>query len=129
MTAPEAAPIAIDLFSGAGGLSEGLLASGINVAVAVERHPDPALTHAFNHPHTTVVCSEMGDLSLDVVRNHVRDRTGQSRVDIVVGGPPCQGFSSAGRCDHQDPRNRLFEEFLRAVEELEGDVPDAVELR
>ena len=119
MTTSEAAPVAIDLFSGAGGLSEGLLASGINVAVAVERHPDPALTHAFNHPHTTVVCSEMGDLSLDVVKNLVRDRTRQSRVDIVAGGPPCQGFSSAGRCDQQDPRNRLFEEFLRAVEELE----------
>lgn len=109
-------PVAIDLFSGAGGLSEGLLAAGINVAVAVENHPHPALTHAFNHPGTTVLCCDIRELSLNSLTSHLKNRTGQTNVDLVVGGPPCQGFSPAGKQDPNDPRNKLFEEFLRVVD-------------
>ncbi|MGA2061963.1 MAG: DNA cytosine methyltransferase [Thermoguttaceae bacterium] len=111
-------PVAIDLFSGAGGLSEGLLAAGINVAVAVENHPHPALTHAFNHPGTTVFCGDIRELSLKTLKNHLERRTGQTKVDLVAGGPPCQGFSPAGKQNRNDPRNRLFEEFLRVVQEF-----------
>jgi len=109
-------PVAIELFSGAGGLSDGLLAAGINVAVAVELHPHPALTHAFNHPQTTVLCDDIGEVSAGRLKKHVKHRTGHTRVDLVAGGPPCQGFSPAGKQDKNDPRNRLFEEFLRVVE-------------
>ncbi|MBL4771972.1 MAG: DNA cytosine methyltransferase [Planctomycetes bacterium] len=107
--------VAIDLFAGAGGLSEGLIASGINVAVSVELHPDAALTHAFNHPATTVLCADMRSISMKEIRRHVQHRTGQATVDVVVGGPPCQGFSSAGKQDIKDPRNRLFRQYLDAV--------------
>lgn len=109
-------PVAIDLFAGAGGLSEGLLAAGVNVAVAIEHHPHPALTHAFNHPGTTVLCGDIRELSIDVLKHHLKRRTGQTNVDLVAGGPPCQGFSPAGKQDRNDPRNSLFEEFLRVVE-------------
>ena len=108
-------PTAIDLFSGAGGLSEGLLAAGINVAVAVENHPHPALTHAFNHPGTSVLCGDIRSLSLDCLASHIENRTGRTKVDLVAGGPPCQGFSPAGKQDPYDPRNKLLEEFLRVV--------------
>lgn len=109
-------PVAIDLFSGAGGLSEGLLAAGINVAVAVENHPHPALTHAFNHPGTTVLCGDICKLPLDYLADCLIERTGHKKVDLIAGGPPCQGFSPAGKQDPDDPRNNLFLEFIRVID-------------
>jgi DNA (cytosine-5)-methyltransferase 1 len=109
-------PIAIDLFSGAGGLAEGLEAAGIYVAAAVELHPQPALTHAFNHPGTEVLVGDMRQLSMELLADRVAHATGVPHVDLVVGGPPCQGFSTAGKKIATDPRNSLFREFARAVE-------------
>jgi len=106
------------LFAGAGGLSEGLLAAGINVAVAVESHPHPALTHAFNHPDTTVLCGDIREISARRIRDQLERKTGQRNPDIVVGGPPCQGFSVAGKRKRTDPRNKLLEQFARLVEQL-----------
>lgn len=116
ISANRSRPTAIDLFAGAGGLSEGLLAAGINVAVAVEGHPHPALTHAFNHPESTVVCGDIREISIGFLKKLVKKKTGRSTVDLIAGGPPCQGFSPAGKQDKHDPRNKLFEEFLRIVE-------------
>lgn len=109
-------PVAVDLFSGAGGLAEGLLRSGIHVAAAVELHPQPALTHAFNHSNTEVLVGDIRDLSMDVLDGAVRRSTGSVDVDLVVGGPPCQGFSSAGKKSQTDPRNSLFRQYVRTVE-------------
>jgi DNA (cytosine-5)-methyltransferase 1 len=111
-------PVAVDLFAGAGGLGEGFLAAGINVAVAVEHHPHAALTNSFNHPGTSVICGGIVELDCDMIRAEVKKRTGKSRVDIVAGGPPCQGFSSAGKQESNDPRNKLIHEFVRVVDEL-----------
>src|SRR4051794_35073822 len=111
-----APPVAVDLFSGAGGLAEGLEAVGIRVAAAVELHPQPALTHAFNHPHTRVLAGDIRDLDLKVLDREVREATGSAIVDVVVGGPPCQGFSTAGKMNADDPRNGLFRSFVKAVE-------------
>lgn len=115
MTTISGSPIAIDLFSGAGGLSEGLLSAGINVAVAVEVHPHPALTHAFNHPGTAIVCADIKKLSMDAIKRLLKSQVGKTSVDIVVGGPPCQGFSPAGKQDRNDSRNKLCDEFVRAI--------------
>lgn len=115
-------PVAIDLFSGAGGLSEGLLSAGVNVAVAVECHPHPALTHAFNHPGTQVLCDDVRQVSVKSLRSCVKQQTGQSQVDVIVGGPPCQGFSSAGKQNRDDPRNELFRDFFRIVESFKPKV-------
>ena len=90
-------PIAVSLFAGAGGLSEGLEAAGVRVPVAAELHPQPGLTFAFNHPNTTVFVGDLRQLSARTVMNAVRRRTGRRSIDIVAGGPPCQGFSSAGK--------------------------------
>ncbi len=115
-------PVAIDLFAGAGGLSEGMLSAGVNVTVAVELHPHPALTNAFNHPGTTVLCGDIKDLDPKVILSHVQRNTGNRHVDIVAGGPPCQGFSSAGKRDSKDPRNQLIHQFVRIVEAFEPKV-------
>lgn len=110
-------PVAIDLFSGAGGLSEGLLAAGFDVAVAVEKHPHAALTCAFNHPNTKVICDDITRINRtnDCLKSFVEERTGSTNVDLVAAAPPCQGFSPAGLQDRNDPRNSLFLEFLRVV--------------
>lgn len=108
-------PVAIDLFSGAGGLTEGLESSGVRVVAASELHPQAALTHAFNHPHTTVFAGDIRQLDPSVLKRAVFERTGEERVDLVVGGPPCQGFSTAGKKNPIDPRNELFSEFVRMV--------------
>lgn len=109
-------PVAVDLFAGAGGLAEGLLRAGIHVAASVELHPQPALTHAFNHSGTGVLVGDIRDLDLDVLDRTLIERAGTSAVDIVVGGPPCQGFSSAGKKSAEDPRNSMFRHFLRVIE-------------
>lgn len=111
-------PIAVDLFAGAGGLSEGLLAAGINVAVAVESHPHAALTHAFNHSDTTVLCGDIRQITARQIQDHLERKTDQRTPDIVVGGPPCQGFSFAGKRRQYDPRNKLLEEYVRLVSQL-----------
>ena len=90
-------PVALDLFSGAGGLAEGFLRAGIHVAAAIELHPQPALTHAFNHSNTDVIIGDIRDVDVDLLAQAVKRQTGEKNVDVVIGGPPCQGFSSAGR--------------------------------
>ena len=108
--------IAIDLFAGAGGLGEGLESVGIQIVTSVELHPQAALTYAFNHPKTKVFVGDIHALSLDLLAESVQERTGRPSVDLVVGGPPCQGFSSAGKKVSTDPRNTLFQQFVRVVE-------------
>ena len=107
--------LAIDLFSGAGGLGEGLEAAGIRVAISQEYHPQPALTNAFNHPDTTVMVGDIRKLDLSLMAEILQWRFQAKTVDIVVGGPPCQGFSSAGKKVLRDPRNDLFLNFYQVV--------------
>ena len=107
--------IAIDLFAGAGGLVEGLQAAGIRVVLAQELHPQPSLTHAFNHPGTSVMVGDVRQLDVLDMERLLRSLIGDRGVDIITGGPPCQGFSSAGKKDAHDPRNSLINEFCRVV--------------
>lgn len=109
-------PIAIDLFSGAGGLAEGLESAGVRVVAAVELHPQPALTHAFNHPDTAVFAGPIQELDLSLLAGTVDAKAAGRPVDLIVGGPPCQGFSTAGKMDASDPRNDLFRQFARVVD-------------
>src|SRR4051812_48202748 len=104
------APTCLDLFAGCGGLSEGLLSAGIDVVASVELHPQPALTHAFNHPSTSVFVGDVRAFTPGSLVNQTRLEA-LNDIDIVVGGPPCQGFSSAGKKSVTDPRNSLFRAF------------------
>lgn len=110
--------VAVDLFSGAGGLSEGLAAAGVEVAVAVELHPEAALTHACNHPGTNVLAGDIRKLCTSQLDQSLTSWGAQS-VDVLAGGPPCQGFSTAGKKNASDPRNVLFEQYVRIVEHLQ----------
>lgn len=109
-------PIAIDLFSGAGGLSLGFEQAGFDVVAAVEIDPIHAAVHKFNFPNCVVITNSISELNAEDIRE--QSRIGSKEVDIIIGGPPCQGFSLIGQRVLDDPRNSLVSEFLRVVKEL-----------
>lgn len=104
---------AVELFAGAGGLSIGLERAGIHVVIANEIMPDFAATLAANHPNTNVINEDIHEINF---RDELK-KLGLESVDVLSGGPPCQGFSTIGSKNRQDPRNSLFYEYLRAVSE------------
>jgi DNA (cytosine-5)-methyltransferase 1 len=119
-------PLAIDLFSGAGGLSLGFEQAGFDVVAAVEYDPVHAASHLFNFPRCEVLCRSVSGLSGEEVvaaahrgfyRHHPAARW-PGRIDAVIGGPPCQGFSYGGKRELDDQRNTLILEFVRLVEEI-----------
>lgn len=103
-------PAVLDLFAGAGGLGLGLTWAGFRIQAANEFEEVFAATYARNHPGTAVVPG-------DVLDAGVRQKlfAAAQGVDVVAGGPPCQGFSTVGKKDENDPRNRLFYAFLDLV--------------
>lgn len=126
-------PVAVDLFAGAGGFSLGMEQAGFDVAVAVEYDPIHAAVYGFNFPHTQVLCTDIATITGQEIRkamakwaaNNGRRPGNSSRtvskltIDVVFGGPPCQGFSIMGKRQPDDVRNHLVFEFCRLVKELQ----------
>lgn len=108
-------PIAVEFFAGAGGLSLGLEQAGFDVVLAVDRDGYHVATHERNFPYGLSICASVTDLD----GSKLRTLLGTDReIDLVAGGPPCQGFSHMGTRDLLDPRNTLVNEFVRLVLEL-----------
>src|SRR5471030_875665 len=107
---------AVDLFAGAGGLSLGFELAGVRVAYALEADLWAAETYRINHPHTKLDVGDIRNISDD----EIRDRVGCS-PKLIIGGPPCQGFSHSNTSsrDPHDPRNTLFQDFLRFLRVLQ----------
>ena len=104
----------IDLFSGAGGLSLGFEQAGFKQILSVEIEPSYCETYRYNFPHHTVLQKDLTQLSDDDLLAKLKGQ----KADVVIGGPPCQGFSIAGKIGRtfaDDPRNHLFKEFVRVV--------------
>jgi DNA (cytosine-5)-methyltransferase 1 len=111
-------PLAIDLFSGAGGLSLGFEQAGFDVKAAVEIDPIHALVHKRNFPQCHTICKSVTELTGETIREQAR--LSNAQVDVVFGGPPCQGFSMIGKRALDDPRNQLVQHFVRLVRELDA---------
>ncbi|MBM3473516.1 MAG: DNA cytosine methyltransferase [Armatimonadetes bacterium] len=111
-----ARPVAIDLFCGAGGMSLGFEQAGFDVVAAVESDPIHAATYQHNFPDAVVIERDVARVRGDRLRT-VAGLDGAD-VDCLFGGPPCQGFSPAGRLEANDPRNELVLHFARLVREL-----------
>lgn len=107
----------IDLFSGAGGMSCGLEMAGFECLLGVDFDKAAIQTFQANHPKAKTICGDLLEISTSEIRELISDRN----VDLICGGPPCQGFSTIGANDRNDKRNFLFREFLRVVDDLKPD--------
>ncbi len=109
----------LDLFSGCGGLSLGFKRAGFHIYGAIDFDKDSIETHTKNFKNSFSVCGDIKNITNSKIQSLIKDK-----IDVVIGGPPCQGFSNANRWQDlkQDPRNNLFYEFLRFVEVTQPDV-------
>lgn len=105
-------PTFIDLFAGAGGLSIGLEQAGFKLVAATDWDHWSCETLRANHKDALV---EEGDISA-IDLDEFRKKLPVSDVDMIVGGPPCQGFSALGKRLKSDPRNQLWKQYMRFVE-------------
>ena len=108
----------IDLFCGAGGITEGFRQAGFDCLYANDINPAAVETFRLNHPEVLAECSPVEEIDAASVRRHLGLDRGE--LTVLVGGPPCQGFSiNAPARFLSDPRNRLFRDFIRFLEEFE----------
>jgi DNA (cytosine-5)-methyltransferase 1 len=107
----------IDLFAGAGGFSLGAARAGMQVISSVEIDPFANETHSRNFPNTKHIGFNIAELSGQDLLAYSDLKRGE--LDGLIGGPPCQGFSSIGRKDPNDSRNSLFGHFIRLVAETQ----------
>jgi DNA (cytosine-5)-methyltransferase 1 len=110
-------PKVIDLFAGAGGFSLGAARAGMKVVSSVEIDPFANETHGRNFPSTKHLGIDISTLSGSELLQKSGLKLGE--LDGLIGGPPCQGFSSIGRRDPDDRRNSLFGDFIRLVSETQ----------
>lgn len=118
----------IDLFAGCGGLSLGLCQAGWQGVFAIERAEDafetlkanllgPDSRYRFDWPKWLPIRAHCIERVLEMYASNIADLRGQ--VDLIAGGPPCQGFSFAGRRDASDPRNKMFEKYVEFVQAVQ----------
>lgn len=102
----------IDLFAGAGGMSCGLEMAGWQCRLGIDQDPAAMTTFQRNHPHAVTIAQDIKTISIEEIKSKI----GNTQIDLICGGPPCQGFSTIGQNNSEDQRNFLFLEFLRIVE-------------
>jgi DNA (cytosine-5)-methyltransferase 1 len=111
---------AVSLFSGAGGFCEGVRLAGFKVICAVESDEAACRTHSANFADVALFEGDIARFLRDEKRGIPgRAKLIEKKIDLVYGGPPCQGFSQIGPRDLNDPRNRLYKEFVRVVRLLQ----------
>jgi DNA (cytosine-5)-methyltransferase 1 len=120
-SAPQALhrPVCLDLFSGAGGFSEGFRQAGFHTIAANDIDPWAGATYELNHQkHGTRFV--LGDISYSAVQEKLFDAVGGLELDVIIGGPPCQGFSQVRNHDRliNDPRNKLYRHYVSVIRRL-----------
>ncbi|TCD45747.1 DNA cytosine methyltransferase [Streptococcus sp. X16XC17] len=124
-------PYAIDLFCGAGGFSEGILQAGFDIIFSSDKSPMAEETYTNRHQQLGLIEGVDTHFELADIKELTSDKIFQSinslkygnifekgTVDVIFGGPPCQGFSRLGKRDSKDPRNMLFHEYLRIIKDV-----------
>ena len=124
-------PYAIDLFCGAGGCSEGLIQAGFHILYSSDISDMVEVTYRHRHEQLGLIQGEntwferadIKNLTGEMIRNSISNLDifkGKKLpdIDLIIGGPSCQGFSRAGRRDKSDPRNMLFGEYVRVISEI-----------
>ena len=104
----------LDLFCGCGGLSRGFIDAGFNVDLGVDFDDMALKSFAYNHNGAVAMKLDLFDLeNVNEIKNFF-DSKGHS-VDVLIGGPPCQGFSLAGPRQIDDSRNNLYRAMVRTA--------------
>jgi DNA (cytosine-5)-methyltransferase 1 len=107
----------IDLFSGAGGFLRGFLDEGFEPLFSIENWKPAILTHKYNYKNIPIIGKDIREIT----NNEFLDYANGQSVHLVIGGPPCQGFSTIGNRNPDDKRNHLILEFLRVVDIFKPD--------
>jgi len=101
----------IDLFCGCGGFSKGFELAGFEISLGLDSWKDATVTYAHNFPNSHVIHEDIRDLDPSSVKSNY----GLNDIDVIIGGPPCQGFSLSGKRTISDPRNHLYKSFVKYV--------------
>ena len=107
----------IDLFCGCGGLSKGFEMAGFNTVLAIDFWKDAVETFNNNHKNKVAICDDVSKIS----NEFLDDFTKKNKITGIVGGPPCQGYSTVGKRDINDGRNYLYLQYCRIVEKVKPD--------
>jgi DNA (cytosine-5)-methyltransferase 1 len=107
-------PNAISLFAGAGGCSLGFEQAGYNIIYATDFNKAAIETYKTNFPDTRAECIDIKNIDFSTLLASLKTK----QIDVLIGGPPCQGFSTAGPRFWDDPRNHLLKQYVRALEIL-----------
>ncbi len=104
----------IDLFSGCGGLSYGFETAGFHILLGVDIWEDALFTFSKNHSKSKVLNGDLSQINPQSILNMINCK--KENIDLIIGGPPCQGFSVSGKRDIDDPRNKLYKSFVKTVD-------------
>ncbi|MEQ2525143.1 DNA cytosine methyltransferase [Bacillaceae bacterium CLA-AA-H227] len=110
----------IDLFSGCGGFSLGFEKAGYNVLLGIDIWKDALITFEKNHKDAKVLEGSLTEISGEKILKYINKD--KSEIDVIVGGPPCQGFSVSGKRILEDPRNELYKSFVQVVDTIQPKV-------
>lgn len=106
----------IDLFCGCGGFSKGFSQAGFNVVYGIDNWKDATITYKHNFPDAAITNEDITKIrGKDILE---ATGLGENEIDVVIGGPPCQGFSLSGKRMLDDPRNILYKSFVNIVSDL-----------
>jgi DNA (cytosine-5)-methyltransferase 1 len=108
----------VDLFCGCGGLSMGFEMSGANILLGIDNNASAIETFKNNHKGSQTICGDIEKIPLDDIDRVIDGKS----VDVIIGGPPCQGLSLSGPRKFEDTRNRLFRSFVRISAHLKPKV-------
>lgn len=103
----------LDLFCGCGGLSKGFENAGYKIVLGIDKEEAALVTFKNNHSESAILNA---DLSSEDTFSRVKNLIGKKRIDVIVGGPPCQGFSLSGPRNFDDERNKLYLAMIKTVD-------------
>lgn len=104
----------IDLFCGCGGLSYGFEKAGYNILLGIDNDKMALKTFDYNHNNSKSICGDITKIGYKEIKKII----GNKKIDVIIGGPPCQGMSLSGPRQFDDPRNKLYLSYIRLVNEI-----------
>ncbi len=104
----------IDLFCGSGGISLGFKMAGFKPILGIDKDGSSINTYKLNFPEANIIQKDINEIDTDLIL----ELSGEQPIDVLAGGPPCQGFSLSGPREITDPRNSLFLFYLKMIETL-----------